>query len=339
MLDLVTESFNLCADEYIELVTDAWDATPLNSEKGPFSFTSKCWQAGPYMLSLFTIGPLIYDIQPVHLDIEGPILVFEKLLSGFAYGERGASEQHHTPGPIYLIGQQGTGKSVGTEITIQEFYVPRELVGIACNETAPARAINPTSLFGKIVHAEWDAVFQSATMGQSKVTTQTFERLVTAIKIALGVSPQREDVRSEARELMSRQIQRFIVQNLESPDLSVEQVLNQHGVSRASLYRMFETYGGIRSFVTNLRASKAILDIWQNENQRGIVRSAGARWGFSTGNDFNRTVRRLYGNSPKRLFSGDRLNGQHVRKVPAFAGSFVDQRWNSLSEAPTKVAV
>lgn len=336
--DVGTEFIDMCADEYVAISSDAWATTPLSSEAGPFSVNAQCWHAGPCMLSQMTVGPYVFEINPVHIDNEGPILVFEKVLSGFEYGERGGDDIYYGPGPIYLHGHKQLGRSIGTRVTVQELYVPREMVGLAQGKTAPNSLIYPTSLIGRIVHAEWETVFNAVTDGETKVSAQLFERFAAAIKIALGVNPQREDVRTQSRELLLRQIQRFIVQNLESPDLSVDFILGRHGVSRASLYRMFEPYGGIRNYVTNLRASKTLMDIWQNESQRGIVRSMQTRWGFSSGNDFNRTVRRLFGNTPKRLISGPSTNGGVLDQSIGFARDFVDQRWSGTRDAPASVA-
>jgi AraC-like DNA-binding protein len=336
--DIAAEAVEMCADEYVAISSEAWATTPLSSDDGPFSLNAQCWHAGPCMLSEMTVGPYAFEIQPVHLDNEGPILVFEKVLSGFEYGERGGGDIYYGPGPIYLHGHKQLGRSIGTRVTVQEFYVLRSMIGLSSDQPAPNKLIYPTSLIGRIVHAEWESVFNAVTKGQSKVTAQTFERLAAALKIALGVNPQREDIRTQSRELLFRQIQRFVVENLDSPDLSVELILREHGVSRASLYRMFETYGGIRTYVTNLRASKAMMDIWQNEAQRGIVRSMQARWGFSSGNDFNRTVRRLFGNTPKRLISGPMASGDEIDQSLGFARDFVDQRWNSASGMPASVA-
>ena len=103
-------------------------------------------------------------------------------------------------------------------------------------------------------------------------------------------------------------------------------ILGRFGVSRASLYRMFEIYGGIRHYITHLRASKAVLHVWQNQKQRGIVRSAQTRWGFATGNDFNRTVRRLFGNTPKRLVSSRVEHRDLVDRPSSTVQNLIDRR-------------
>ncbi|MEL6413837.1 MAG: hypothetical protein AAFQ15_02720 [Pseudomonadota bacterium] len=326
MIDPILESFDLGVDEYVDLVSGAWAATPLNANQAKTALQSQFWHADPCSLSQISVAAFIYDYQAIHAGKEGPILTFEKLLSGFQSGVRGGVELYFAPGPIYLAGHNKKGSAIGTEMVIQEFYVPREMVGISINQTTPYVEISPRSLIGKVLHEEWNAVFASVTGENGQISNHAHQRLATALKIALGVDPQREDVRSQARELLRRQLQRFIVENLESPKLTVEMILSRFGVSRASLYRMFEVYGGIRHYITHLRASKAVLQVWQTQSQRGSVHAAQTRWGFASGNDFNRTVRRLFGNTPKRLVSSFVDRDDFAGHPSSIVQHFIDQR-------------
>ena len=328
--EITAESLQMCAEEYAAMASNAWAVSPLKTDSGPFRMDAQCWHAGPCMLSQVTLGPSIFDIQAVHLDNEGPIVVLQKVLSGFEYGVRVGGDIYYGPGPIYVMGHQQRTRSIGTRMTFQEFYIPRDMIGFSSAQHVPNKVVYPSSSIGRIVHAEWEAVFNSAKHSEGELSSHVFERLAAAIKIALGVNPQREDVRNQARELLFRQIQRFIVKNLGSRELSVDFVLAQHGVSRASLYRMFDAYGGVRSYMMNLRASKAMIGIYQNASQRGIVQSMQTKWGFTSGNDFNRTVRRLFGNTPKRLVSNAMSTPQSEDLSMGFSKNFVEGRWSAI---------
>ena len=96
---------------------------------------------------------------------------------------------------------------------------------------------------------------------------------------------------------------------------------------------MFDTYGGIRSYVTNLRASKAMIGVYEDASQRGMVQSMQTQWGFASGNDFNRTVRRLFGNTPKRLVSTALSMPQSEDLSMGFSKDFVERRWSDADVA------
>ena len=163
MIDPILDPFDFGFDEYIALLSGAWAATPLNADQASKALSGQFWHVDPCSFSQFKVGALIYDYQAIHVGKEGPILTFEKLLSGFQSGVRGGVELYFAPGPIYLAGHNKKGSAIGTEMVIQEFYVPREMVGISINQTTPYAEISPRSLIGRVLHAEWNAVFASVT--------------------------------------------------------------------------------------------------------------------------------------------------------------------------------
>lgn len=91
---------------------------------------------------------------------------------------------------------------------------------------------------------------------------------------------------------------------------------------------MFEPLGGIRTYITFLRASSALIEIWENRLARGSVSAARDRWHFRTGNDFNRTVTRLFGNSPKRLLANAGPVQPRFDAPSNFVFNFMDQRFD-----------
>ena len=85
-------------------------------------------------------------------------------------------------------------------------------------------------------------------------------------------------------------------------------ILQTFGVSRASLYRMFEPQGGVRRFITDRRTLHAVMDLSRTTGRRGYIREVSDRWGFPSMVEFNRTVRRLYDQNPSALFQPQLVN-------------------------------
>ncbi len=328
---IAKETLDLSVDEYIALTADAWDATPLNVYPDRSGVAAECWQIGPCMFSVIEVAPFIFETKRTHLQNRGALLGLRKILSGFEFGDYADGENRASPGPIHIADPHSVGKSIGTALKIQEVYVPRHLVGLSPSRLARTERVDATSAMGKIVHAEWDLLFLAAQSGITQISQRSLERFLSGFKIALGVPPQREDVRAHARELLFRQIERLIETNLRSTDIDANTILARFGLSRASLYRMFEPFGGIRTYTTQLRASKALLEIWETGAMRGSVAAARERWRFQTGTDFNRTVSRLFGNSPRRLFSTDTPASPDLNAASDFAFNFVDLRWGATA--------
>lgn len=149
---------------------------------------------------------------------------------------------------------------------------------------------------------------------QVYVPVDAVEGFFACVKIALGVHPQREDVRAHARAALNELIYRHIEDNLGDPDLTPGSLLEAFGVSRSSLFRMFEPRGGVRNYIMERRAIRAVLDISTSPPERGVLREISEKWGFSTQPNFNRTIQRLFGASPGRLFGEDSYQGATFRR-------------------------
>ena len=148
------------------------------------------------------------------------------------------------------------------------------------------------------------------------------------LKIALGVPAQREDVRTHARAALLRQICSFIDNNLERADLSAATLLNNFGVSRPTLYRMFEPLGWVRNYLTYRRVVSALFELADATNERGLVRRVCDRWNFSSPSNFNRTVQSLFGNSPGALLGLNEQRFTDASESSRFKKSFISTRYD-----------
>lgn len=324
---IATEVHDLCADEYVALMAEGWDASPLNVPTPRPGIRARCWHVGSCMLTEYDMSPFLFETKRVHLQNRGKMATLRKFVSGFEIGDYANGEFYCGPGSIQVGDPLSTGKAISSALTIQEIFLPRSMLGLPDARLAQREKVYELHRAGQIAHAEWNLLFRELNAGTNQIEMRHLDLLIASVILALGVNPQREDVRAQARELLFRHIERFIFSHLRSPDLSSAMLLDHFGVSRASLYRMFGPLGGVSTHIAKLRASRALIDIWQNRALRGSVSAARERWGFQTGNDFNRTVRRLFGNSPKQLLVRNRATNPHVKSASDFAFNFVDMRF------------
>lgn len=94
-------------------------------------------------------------------------------------------------------------------------------------------------------------------------------------------------------------IRRDIESRLCDPALNAEDLCRRHGLSRTSLYRLFERMGGVRSYIRERRltgALRMLLDVGMPERS---VSGVGRAFGFSDAADFSRAFQQRYGLSPR----------------------------------------
>ncbi|MDH6267464.1 AraC-like DNA-binding protein [Rhizobium sp. SG_E_25_P2] len=119
---------------------------------------------------------------------------------------------------------------------------------------------------------------------------------------AVAINSELSEEKAEAVNLMlTASIRRHIEANLLDPDLSAETVAGSFGLSRRSLYRLFERFGGFQSYVHERRLRRA-WEALRAADQRHLPISAIAdSHGFANPENFTRAFRRLFGMTPREV--------------------------------------
>lgn len=298
----------VCNDEFAAHAARMFDCRPIASASQIDVNRVLAWESDQSYIVSYDCTPHLRTRTEAHLSDVGHVLSICRFLSGGERGVGGNGLIHRVPGPIYvadlgrpfdgLITQQGGGR-----IRYQELAISKNGFDLSPEFFSRERAIENHTSAGMLLHTCMDEIFQAVDGGDKANVSALMDRFSALLKVNLGVHPQRGDVRAQLREALFDQILVFIEQNLGDLDLNTELILQSFGVSRASLYRMFESVGGVRSYIMQRRATRAALDVEKNLETRGYLRQASITWGYSSQANFNRAMRRHFGNSPSALFS------------------------------------
>ncbi|MEO1303489.1 MAG: hypothetical protein AAFV37_00845 [Pseudomonadota bacterium] len=300
-VDVETAAYDIPVTVYADLSAPYQALTPLSIPSVSTECQIRAWSIGHIFCTDNVIPPTSTHLRADHLQNFGHTISVERLLYGESRGVSGDDCFIARPDEIEF-GDQRLWTSINSAMRVQSVTLPKEMLGYDAGDVLPEAVATPTTRIGEMIFAEWDALFGALNGHGRPLKQSTIDRFITCLKIALGISPQREDIRAHARDALMRQIQRYIERHLGSEDLSAGRILREFGVSRASLYRMFEQMGGVRSYITERRAVRAVLDIWGAGGRRGAAREAADRWGFSSGPNFNRVINRMFGGTPGGLF-------------------------------------
>lgn len=252
----------------------------------------------------------------------GHLVVVLRHLSGSTRAISGDEVIQRAPGEFCFMDQSIPIEAVQESGEFQTIYLEKNLLGYDPSIHPRFRRIDPKSNIGACIEAVWDDLFNHLWLNDKVVSEPAIDKLVSCIKIAIGTDSEREDVRTHARRALHTVICRYIETNLGNLDLNTTSVLDAFGVSRATLYRMFEADGGVRNYITTRRRSRALLDIAHNPSRRGEIRKAADRWGFSSAPNFNRSIRDTFGQTPGGLFR--RSFSQSDQDSESRFSSFVD---------------
>lgn len=107
---------------------------------------------------------------------------------------------------------------------------------------------------------------------------------------------------SESRLGIRDAVQRFIHRNLTDTDLSPERIVRHLGVSRSTLYRNFEAYGGIAAYIQRRRLQAVRVLLLHPDEERSIGELADT-FGFARASHFTTAFQRAFGCTPRHLRS------------------------------------
>lgn len=296
-----------------------FDAHPLNGPDKKRGYVVNAWHTERCYFMQSELAPFSIRKTAKHTETSGHLLVLHRYLEGGWKGQIGDEALEREVGNIYILDQELPLEAIEGASTVQVAYVHKDLLGFDPTHHPRLLTVDQSSTIGRFLHAAWDRLFAALWQSDKLISETVIDHFFACIKMALGDHPHRADIRAHARAALYEQICRYIEDNLGSPDLGTQSILAKFGVSRASLYRMFEPKGGVRNYIMDRRTLRAVLDISRHADRRGIVQMAADRWGFSTGPNFNRSIKRLYGNSPRALFK----NHEIIIPDTDFVGSFV----------------
>jgi len=296
-----------------------FDTTPLKVDQGTGLHRIRNWFSETCIFTQMDADAFaVRKTRPQSAN--GAHLVFvHRYTHGRLRGRIGDLNIDRDPGSIYILDQESRVECVQTPATMQAMLIPKSAIGFNNDRHASMVTVPGDHILGQTLNSLFDELFDGL-LNQNSLSFTTFDRIVASLRIALHGEREDQDVRRFARDAMAAQISAHVEQNLAQWDLGVNTLLRDFGVSRASLYRMFEPYGGVRQYISDRRLLRAVLEITDRPLVRGQIAETAERWGFSSSASFNRSVRREFGVAPGSLLN-ERDDGNE--SVPKSRTGFV----------------
>ena len=185
--------------------------------------------------------------------------------------------------------------------TFESVLIPRQMLGVERGQVPGFRTLPNDDIVHQAVRGVFRDLFSALTGAPGGLAENLMQRLLVTVRKALFHPGETLSPRQLARQAQMRDIEHCIENNLGRLDLSAETLLPEFGLSRATLYRLFEAQGGVRSYIVDRRLFRALLEISDRPMRRGRIQQAAKRWGFSSPSNFNRSVQQMFGASPGAL--------------------------------------
>jgi AraC family transcriptional regulator, positive regulator of tynA and feaB len=195
------------------------------------------------------------------------------------------------------------------------FRIPRNQLAsrLAEPRLATARAVRGDTGLGLVA----SRFAQSLDQLSGDVSVETQEGLSTAlnsvIALALGATFEtKETDRASARQALHKAVETYISDHLADPELTPEVIATRFGVSRRTLYSVFEESSlSIVSLIREQRLLRSARDLLTAKN--GNVLAVAMRWGFNDASHYSRLFKSRFGISPRDFASQGLAFGEDNR--------------------------
>lgn len=129
-----------------------------------------------------------------------------------------------------------------------------------------------------------------------------------------------EDRRPVANSPVTRDtIQQFLSTRLRD-NIDVDHLCEHFGVSRSTLYRLFEPLGGVRHYIISARLDRCYSDLRLADRTSTRVADVAIFWGFTEASSFSRTFRNRFGVPPSRILGAGLAREEGVALEPESTG-------------------
>ncbi|MDH6264817.1 AraC-like DNA-binding protein [Rhizobium sp. SG_E_25_P2] len=156
------------------------------------------------------------------------------------------------------------------------------------------------------------------TIGEASAVADAFGQLVRAL--IAGSPAALDNAQAPVAAIEFDRARRYINANLRSAELTVNRICAAIGVSRRQLFYLFETQGGVATYVRNRRLA-ACYSILSKTSDGRLVSSIAYEYGFTNLSSFNRQFHARYGFSPTEARAAARAGFSPQSAAPT---SFVD---------------
>lgn len=307
--------------------------TPTDKNEAAKGFSMGTWFVDPITIATSHYPGMVAQRTNWHVEESGNLLHIHRYTSGRASFESAGLPVECETGTLALLDLSRPFTSVNTENESLSFFVPHSAIGYTPSDALHAPVYSATSMIGRLIGDEMDNLLGQLQNGARAIPPDDVKRFLGCIAVGMSPETAEQSARAYARASLKRSIQTFIEARLSDLDLSVTTVLHSFGVSRASLYRMFEAEDGVRNYINRRRLYRAVTQLAENPLRRGQIHDVAEHWGFSSDTSFNRMVHREFGVAPGALFEApinDPIDAQPI--------SIVHEKMNAAARRVTAPA-
>lgn len=274
-----------------------YSVTPLDPTATCDAYDGKVWHTGRFAVTRLKFPAQAFDHGRRNQALTGGYISLQKILSGRARGHVGDLPIDQRVGSIHAIDYDRPYRGVHDATELCGIFIPRELAGFGRQSPAGALRLDTGSAGARILRREFDLLICQLEAGGLDLLPH-LQRIASVLAMSVNASQTGEGQRELAAAARREALDAMIENRLGEFDLTPELIARDFGISRATLYRLYDGEGGVRSYIRQRRLCRAVAELAAAPPDRGAIHRSAEKWGFSSDSVFNRLVRRQFGLTP-----------------------------------------
>jgi len=224
---------------------------------------------------------------------------------GRSRGVMGRREVDVGPGDVCILDLAQTIHTVDNDIDSLTLCLPREMLAPLVNAPDELHGLGLPggSPLGALLSAHVRSLYRAAEALSPRDALTVTRGTAALVAGCLGPTIDALDlVRPQMQASRMAAIKRYIDMCLGDPDFGAAQIAEAFGVSRPTLYRLFEPLGGVAAYILRRRLDRSLADLTSSRRRRRVADIA-HRWGFRSEAAFSRAFRAAFGMTPRDVRS------------------------------------
>ena len=307
---------------YREATRDVFvSSLPSGASSSAYRMEMTAWHLGTMMMGSIRSSALEFHRSRDIVAASGLNHVMVQLYkSGGFVGHADAYPIAVEAGDICIFDMSRTLRTVATDFHNLTLMIPRPFFEAAMDDVQSLHGIvlpHAKPLAGLL--ASYMVALEERMPALRAREAEAAARGTVALLTTVLAACRRPVSDTHVREIASpfREIASHIDHHIHDAQLEPESIASAFGLSRATLYRIFEPIGGVADFIRRRRLTGAALDLASPELRRKKVSEIGYRWGFASEASFSRAFKSHFGINPKMARDrADRIWCAHNRRAP-----------------------
>lgn len=215
----------------------------------------------------------------------------------------GKCQNEAQPGDILVIDLAERHEAATTDFEHLTLVVPRPLLApfLERPDSQEGRVLKRGSALTDIAVAHLKMIAAKAnSLSRDEAASMIDPTLALMASALNGATRNVEHGTAAVAASLMQRAKAEIERNLHLSDLSISRICAVIGLSRASLYRLFEQHGGVRTYIQERRLRRAAEDLTSPALAHRYIYDIAFNWGFSSEAHFSRAFKARFGLSPKQ---------------------------------------